>query len=358
VREYHVDGFRIDDFRSIDNWNFVQAFRDRATLAAAAAFPGRPFLVVAEDSARRAFAARDDGRNPGQRRVVDAIWNFAYRDEARHLLADEIVTAWGQASRRDRIEALVSGTRMWEPLAGQFREGFTAPTQAVNYLTSHDVGDENGRRFANDVYGRLLRGRGLGDGSITQVRALVDGFGGAPEAVLETVRSGFALLLTSAGIPMFLAGEEFADVHDLDAGDWRLKMSDPVEWHRQEYPGHRLLRRAVRDLVQLRTQHPALRIADTDFFYWHPDIDQNAGARVFAYCRTGGTQTGSASQVIVVANAGPADYSAYTLPWPWANQVPARERGPMPGWDPVHIDAVSSMASLALCPFRARVFET
>ncbi len=31
VSEYHVDGFCIDDFKDINNWDFVQEFHDRAT---------------------------------------------------------------------------------------------------------------------------------------------------------------------------------------------------------------------------------------------------------------------------------------------------------------------------------------
>ena len=53
VSDYHVDGFRIDDFADINNWDFVQEFHDRATAKSQALFPGKPFFVVAEDSNRR-----------------------------------------------------------------------------------------------------------------------------------------------------------------------------------------------------------------------------------------------------------------------------------------------------------------
>ena len=64
VSEYHVDGFRIDDFVDINNWDFVQAFRDRATAKSRGLFPERPFLVVAEDS-NSVFYAVIDGYNHG-----------------------------------------------------------------------------------------------------------------------------------------------------------------------------------------------------------------------------------------------------------------------------------------------------
>ncbi|MBV8865575.1 MAG: hypothetical protein JO210_09310, partial [Acidobacteriaceae bacterium] len=53
VSEYHIDGYRIDDFKDINNWEFVQDLHDRATARSQALFPGKPFLVVAEDSDRR-----------------------------------------------------------------------------------------------------------------------------------------------------------------------------------------------------------------------------------------------------------------------------------------------------------------
>src|SRR5581483_5496182 len=86
VREYHVDGFRLDEFKGINNWDFVQAFREKAWAEHRRLFPGRPFLVVAEDSWRRAEVTQDLPTNPNGRQVADAIWNFAYRDEVRRLL--------------------------------------------------------------------------------------------------------------------------------------------------------------------------------------------------------------------------------------------------------------------------------
>ena len=39
-REYHIDGYRIDDFADINNWDFVQEFHDRATAMSQSLFPG------------------------------------------------------------------------------------------------------------------------------------------------------------------------------------------------------------------------------------------------------------------------------------------------------------------------------
>ena len=151
VREYRIDGFRIDEFKGIGNWDFLQEFRDRATRAQDQAFPGRPFLVIAEDSWRRTQATRSDPENPHGRAVTDAMWNFAFHDEARHLLTNQIHTRWGCASRSERIRALIANDAMWDELKQEFSEGFAEPHQAINYICSHDVEQDGAQRYMNYI---------------------------------------------------------------------------------------------------------------------------------------------------------------------------------------------------------------
>lgn len=160
IREYHVDGFRIDEFAGINHWEFVQAFRDRTWATHQALFPGRPFVVIAEDSGRHAQAAQDDSRNPNHRKVVDAIWGFHFQDESRRLFQDAIATQWGQPSRRRRIEWLISGRAMWDGYGnGSERSGFGDLAEVVNYFTSHDV--QSAPRLMNFLFGGTVRYRGL-----------------------------------------------------------------------------------------------------------------------------------------------------------------------------------------------------
>lgn len=364
IREFHVDGFRIDEFRGIDHWEFIQDFGDRAAAAFRQLFPGRPFIVIAEDSWRRARITQNRPDNPRGRRVVDAMWNFGYRDEARRLLRNAVTTRWGQPGRRERICAMVTGQPVWDALQQGFTDGFGDLAQAVNYLTSHDVEKQDEQRLMNLLFGDLLRERGL-DGGVAQVRTIVDHLAeqnadvqAAHTRALDRVRSGFGLLTTSVGIPMLLAGEEFADVHDLDHTDWRLKMSDPVDYRRYQQPGHRALWNAVRDLLHLRTSHNALQRNEVEFFYFHPEIDEDSGVRVFAYCRSAARPLGSAGQVVVLANCGPHDFPAFDLPWWWTDPGRITERGvPLHGNLPlfrIHQDR----ATVSLAPFQVRVFAT
>jgi pullulanase/glycogen debranching enzyme len=366
IREYHADGFRVDEFRGIDNWEFIQEFRDRAWKIHQAYFPGRPFIVIAEDSWRRTVITQDDGFNPNGRRVTDSMWNFSFRDEIRRCLRDELTTQWGEPSRGERIQWAISSTDTWDDLKKSGQPGFFDMSQAVNYLTSHDVEKENEKRIMNYLFGPLLRWYGRPD-YLEHIRWIADNVDGpdVPEAdryahgeALERVRSAFAILLTSVGIPMILAGDEFGDVHDLDNTNYRLKMSDPVDWSRRyKSANNKALWNNVRDLIELRKHHPALLRNEITFFYFHPSIDENRGEAVFAYSRTRGESLGRDDQVIVVANFGGTAYGEFHLPWPWRNRGRLREIAP-PTYR-AELELVGfDWAKLSIAPFQARVFAS
>jgi pullulanase len=90
---------------------------------------------------------------------------------------------------------------------------FTDATQAVNYVTSHDVeGFRHERLF-------------------TMLRSMSD------EQIEKRIKLAFVCLMTAVGIPMFLAGEEFADHHDFFDENGNVtqrggKQVDPVNFGR------------------------------------------------------------------------------------------------------------------------------
>jgi 1,4-alpha-glucan branching enzyme len=354
VSGYHVDGFRIDDFADINNWDFVREFHDRATAMSASLFPGKPFLVVAEDSDGR-FAATDS-------KVVDAIWNFGYMYEIRRLVTNGVSTSFGQPSRSERLQHLVSKDGQWNDWNHSFDPGYADMACAVDYVTSHDV--QQAPRLMNVVLGPMLQSAGLGDGSVPNVRWAVDNVDGAANAVLrntvdaafQCVFGAFAILMTSVGMPMFLAGEEFGDVHDTPYGDVNSKQQDPVQWGRVKFTGNAALLAQVTNLIKLRTSHPALQRNEVECFYFHPQFDDNVAPRVFAYCRTAGQALGTPGQVMVVANMGPDVFPVYNIPgWPWQGSALTEVGYPAaaPVWNPA-----AGQLSLSLNAFSARVFHT
>ena len=178
MRDFRVDGMRMDSVENVANWDFVGEFKDLARrrwkrpLAARGSGGGATtrFLVVG----RGAVAA---ARLLAQGRL-DGLWNERFSARARG-------PAGGQRDAPSRsfewTVRKVIDCRLF---------GFTDGAQAVNYLTSHDV-----EGFRNERLFNFLNSWGR-----------------------RAPRSGsswrFACLLTAVGVPMILAGEEFADQHD------------------------------------------------------------------------------------------------------------------------------------------------
>jgi 1,4-alpha-glucan branching enzyme len=356
VTEYHIDGFRIDDFADIQNWEFGQTFRIRATAASTALDPAKPFIVIAEDSFNRFQLTNGDALNT--KPVFDAIWNFNYMWEIRRLVVDSMDN---RDSRSNRVWHLLSKDGPWNDYNGSFDQGFTDMRNAICYATSHDV--QNNPRMMNVILGNIIRGQQLGAGDTNNIKSIVDGpqtdprIAGAVQFALYRILGCFALLLTSVGIPMFLAGEEFGDVHDLPNEDGELKQQDPVQWKRADYSGQKNLLGKVGELIALRTAHRALQMNDINCFYFHPTFNQAIGTRVFAYVRTAGLTLGSAGQVIVIANLGSEKLPVFGVPdWPWGGmaltEIAHWGNTPAPAYDG------AGTLNLFLDAFQVRAFKT
>jgi 1,4-alpha-glucan branching enzyme len=149
------------------------------------------------------------------------------------------------------------------------RLGFTDGAQAVNYVTSHDV-----EGFGNERLYNFLLANGVA-------------------ATEERIKLAFACLLTAVGIPLILAGEEFADQHDLPVVH-PSKQVDPVNFGRLDDPWRRRVFGYVGRLVRARRREPALGTNDVAFIH----ADFTPGRRVLAW-RRGGPDD---DPVVVVAN--------------------------------------------------------
>ncbi len=262
MEAFRVDGLRLDSIVNIGNWDFVGEFKELARhlwrdrwLAenATAAGADERFLVVGEELAMPlglVYQGRLDGlwNEPFLQRVRAAILGEKYHDDPDF-----------EATVRNMIDCR--------------RVGFGDGTQVVNYVTSHDVeGWRKERLF------RLLANNGVRD----------------IEDVKRRVKLAFACLLTAVGVPMFLAGEEFADDHDLPTIH-PTKQTDPVNYDRLADPWRRDIFDAVARLVKLRTTSDALAVNETEFIH----VDFTGGKRVLAWRRG---RAGLDDPVVVVAN--------------------------------------------------------
>ncbi len=222
IRDFRVDGVRMDSVENVANWDFVGGFKDRARglwnerwqaagLDAAGA-DGR-FLVVGEELSRP-LALLTQGR-------LDALWNDGFRARIRAAIL-------GQSNDGENFEFTVRNAIDCRNL------GFSDLAQSVNYVTSHDV-----EGFRKERLFTMLQ---------------KSGFGGLD--LQKRVQLAFVCLLTSNGIPMFLFS----------------RLRDPVRHTIFEY---------VSRLVHLRTGHPSLGVNDTEFTH----VDFNDNKRVVVWKR-------------------------------------------------------------------------
>jgi pullulanase len=268
LRDFNVDGLRLDSVETVANWDFVgaftglarQRFRERAQAQG----------VPANDADARFLAVGEELNLPLdliRQGRVDALWNDNFRRFLRPALLGHNADA--EPSFEWTIRKAIDCKL----------QGFDDCARAVNYFTSHDVeGYQKERLCTSFRYSNLSQ-----------------------DEIERRMKLAFICLLTAVGIPMFLAGEEFADENDLfDIGGHVSnnsgKQMDPVDFSRLEGDANvwrqRILQ-VVSRLVKLRTSHPALGRNECDFIH----TDFTPGRRVMAWKR--GLDD---NPVVVVAN--------------------------------------------------------
>jgi pullulanase len=251
MKDFAVDGVRMDSVNNVANWDFVEEFKNlaRQTWTAAGGATDR-FIVVGEELSVPLELVT-------QKRL-DGLWN----EEFKRMLRSAIL---GRNSEKEpsfewTVRKIIDCRNL----------GFRDGSEAVNYVGSHDV-----EGFRNERLFNFLQNNGV-------------------YRTEERIKLAFACLLTAVGIPMIFAGDEFADQHDLSVSH-PPKQQDAVNYKRRDEPFRRRIFDYVANLVKFRTSYPALAVNDTDFIH----VDFRNGKRVLCWRRG---QAGSEHQVVVVAN--------------------------------------------------------
>ncbi|EON70059.1 hypothetical protein W97_09297 [Coniosporium apollinis CBS 100218] len=276
MSDFGIGGLRLDSANNIGNWNFIRRYKDEAWKRFASRYKAprshpqyqpeedpdlrNKFLVIAEELAVPIDMIRS--------RCVNALWNEHFQRLIRAVIV-------GESYGGDNFEWTVR--KMIDCRQISFRNGiedrrFTSATEAVNYITSHDVQGWRKERLYN-----FLHNIGIHDNKGKELRT----------------KLAFVCLLTAVGIPMIFAGEEFCDQHD-KLIEHPSKQTDPVNYDRKTEEWRSRVFDYVKKLVKLRTKCPALGDEETDFFYW--DFSNNR--RVVAWKRGGRND----DPVVVVAN--------------------------------------------------------
>ena len=273
MADFHIDGIRMDSVENVANWDFIQEYKElghrlnqERFVAAGAGGADARYIVVGEELSEP-HALLTQGR-------LDGLWHESFKHYIRMALL----------GRNHENEGTFESTVRKAIDCRQF--GFSDLAQAVIYLTSHDV-----EGFRNERLFNFFAINGVTD-------------------IERRAKLAFACLLTAVGIPMILAGDEFADQHDLFGANGNVtqdggKQVDPVNFTRLAEPWRARVKDYVSRLIHLRTSNPALAVNETEFI----QVDFSDNKRVLVWQRG---QIGSDNVVVVVAN-----FSDYGTPDPF-----------------------------------------
>ena len=288
IGDFHIDGVRMDSVENIANWDFVREFKDHARLRNAERYAA---LGLSGSADERFLVVGEELSEPKElltQQRLDALWHQSFKDYIRMALIG--LSHENEASFEATVRRALDCRAF----------GYADLAQAIIYLTSHDV-----EGFRNERLFNFFMSSGVADAE-------------------KRTKLAFACLLTAVGIPMILAGEEFADQHDfLDAQGQVTqnagKQVEPVNFTRLADDWRARIKTYVSRLIQLRTSYEALSLNDVTFLH----TDFSDGKRVMVWHRG---RPDSHSQVVVLANfsdfatPGANDPNAeYVVPnWPAA----------------------------------------
>ena len=260
LNDFHIDGLRLDDIANfIPAWDSLPYFVEEITQFARQIWTDRggadaQFLSVGEELSVPPDVSRIVSH------ALDGQWNDTFRAIIRPALLGQ---NWpGNPNFEQCINGLIDPRTF----------GFTDTSQIVNYLGSHDTGNFQGQR----IYNWFL------DNNVADAE--------------PRIKLGFACLLTAIGIPMILAGDEFADQMDPPPPGVTFdnyKQEDPVNWSLLGDVWRQRIFAVVANLVKLRTT--SLALSGMEITWLHANFDD--GQRVMAWLRGSGSEI-----VITVAN--------------------------------------------------------
>ena len=339
-----IDGFRFDlgialvntydndtDPSNPQRFYFDRNDANTAMAKVAAAFPG-VFLA----SEPWGLAPGGQGYQQGQMPVGISEWNGVWRDTVRRA-QNKYGVKDGDATR-GKIATRIAGS---PDLFGDSGDGRYKPGYSVNFLNVHDG------FTLKDLYS--CNGQNVGQGwplgPSDGGTADEDSWDNGNDAALQRqqARTGFALLMLSAGVPIFNAGDEFLralncnnNAYNVDSvGTWLNWSWNADQQNFKEFASR---------MIQFRKNQPALRpenfyatvdgngnfMAPLDWFgadksyrttsadgsFWQAtpaSPDGNGQNRTLAW-RYDGAELGGGDTVLVLYNGEPFSRN-FTLPW-------------------------------------------
>lgn len=328
-----VDGFRFDLASVLGNrcqhgcFHFDKLDAGNALNRIAAELPPRPAGGGAGlDLIAEPWAVGGNSYQVGGFPAGWAEWNGLYRDQIRkkqNKLGIETVTTGMLATR-------LAGS------ADLYQDDGRKPWHSVDFVVAHDGFTLNDLYAYNAKQNDQPWPYGPSDGGEDRNDSWDQG--GDRAAQRKAARTGLALLMLSAGVPMITGGDEALRTQFGNNNPYNLDSpANWLYWTRDAYEAD--FETYTRRLIAFRKTHPALRPAG---FYagvdgngnameqlrWFKPDGQPADAAYFDAAdnhalawRIDGSEFGDPAGALYVAYNGWSDRVDFTLPWPGAGKA-------------------------------------
>ena len=339
-----VDGFRFDlgialvnTYDNDTNPSDPQRFyfdRNNPDTAMARAVAANPGVFMASEP--WGLAPGGQGYQLGQMPVGISEWNGGFRDTIRRVQNKYGVK--DVDATRGKLASRIAGS---PDLFGDAGDGRNKPAYAVNFLNVHDGFTLKDLYSCNGQNVTQAWPMGPSDGGTADEDSWDNGGGGTAQR--QQARTGFALLMLSAGVPIFNAGDEF--LRSLNCNNNAYNVDSSGNWLNWSLSNDQAnFRTFAKAMIQFRKNQPALRpenfyagsdgngnfMAPLDWFgsdksyrttsgdnsWWQATVaspDAAGQNRTIAW-RYDGSELGGGDTVLVIYNAEPT-LRNFTLPW-------------------------------------------
>ncbi len=309
-----IDGFRFDlgialvnsydnntDPTKADRFFFDRQDSSTAMAKVTAAMPG-----VFLSSEPWGLAPNGQGYQLGNMPAGISEWNGAWRDTMRRV-SNKYGVHDGDATR-SLLATRIAGS---SDLFGKPNGGRGAPAYSVNFLNVHDGFTLKDLYSCNSPFNQQAWPLGPSDGGTADEDQWDNG--GNAQQQRQQARTAFALLMLSAGVPLFNAGDEF--LRSLNCNNNAYNVDSASNWLQWTLSADQSnFQSFAKGMIQLRQSQPALRPAN---FYAPADTNGNNMRALdwFGADKSYRSTSGDASFWQATAAAPDANNQNRTLMW-------------------------------------------
>ncbi len=280
VQEYGIDGFRFDLMALIDLDTMKDVERELRAIKPGIVLYGEPWGGGGKQAPVR----------PTNKQTICGTHIGAFNDNIRNALV-------GSPFEKNNAGFVQDGSNLdnvCRGIEGSWRDWAPTPAQAINFLSCHD----------NWVVWDKLK--------LSKPDA-------SDRELVDMMKLGYLLLLTSQGVPFLQGGEEFARTKFGDGNSYNAPDSvNEVNWSLKKK--HYDLFTYARDIITLRKAHPLFRLRSREQIgAWLKFPDQpNPSSLMFTIDPDGGLPGETWRQVCVIANSADELGYDFALPaGPW-----------------------------------------